>query len=935
MLMKLKHYLWILVALCSLAGAATACSDDDEVIVPEDTGMITPDEGAVDEVIFGATAESLCYRFNATKAWTAKTDAECWLKVDPTSGDAGDAEFTIRAAENTLDAERRASITIESGDARLVLKVVQNAGAKPAKQLTFVLKVEGVTAHGADLTIEPSDPEQPYIFGVAETAEIDALEGDQLIEALTKDVTMADLAKGVVKIPAQQIEAGSALRPATDYALVALGYDLRTVSSEVAVERFTTLKEEEGANKPEVLLEASYNEEIQKLIFTMKCLSHDAASATNIATEAVGLDALLGEGYTLENVLDPNFEVAHPLDERQLSQLNYEGLALKLGVDDGLEPDMEIACALCVWNHEGERVAKRVDATFRGAHKSKVDLRGDYDEVTKTVSFFMQCLSQDAVYAANLLVESDELDMNLDKGFTMGQIMNPENNNLVRVFTDEELAELNGEGSTFTIDRIVPGLSYSWVLEVKNQGGARSIKRVDVLAGGTTPNPDQGPEVEVTGRYDRERELALFDVVCTSKDASVGSTLIFKKQLLDEFIASIPLEELMRPAIGFAVKMSINDLEAFNGAGIEFFAGVADGFEPKDMISFVVYAKNSANQITIKRQDVLFEKERDVYTGAIEVDFVAEAGDGFGNDTDKSIFVDAHCTTRNAENAAILLTNTPLLDAMLKTGRTLDDILDENRESKNFEAWAYTWVMNMNTDNGTQLWISARPEMQYSLLFEVTNSDSRKVIRRDVETTAAKPVEPSGPSKVHEIDDKMFRTEIWDFEADKEWRFKGDKPIVIDMYATWCGPCKAMAPIMDRLSVDYDGRVNFYKLDVELARKATEKLFYEMNLNPDGSIPFFVFVNDRGEISTHIGTMSEASVRTTLEGLFTKKAVAEPAEMKFAAKQYEKQTYLPCKECGLAPQKLQLTAEPAKSVLADLRSVAPRVEGRRSFLLLN
>ena len=57
---------------------------------------------------------------------------------------------------------------------------------------------------------------------------------------------------------------------------------------------------------------------------------------------------------------------------------------------------------------------------------------------------------------------------------------------------------------------------------------------------------------------------------------------------------------------------------------------------------------------------------------------------------------------------------------------------------------------------------------------------------------------------------------MYDFETNPNaWKFEGDKPAVIDFYATWCGPCKMMSPILDEISKEYEGKINVYKVNVD------------------------------------------------------------------------------------------------------------------------
>ncbi|MDM9630098.1 thioredoxin [Robiginitalea aurantiaca] len=65
---------------------------------------------------------------------------------------------------------------------------------------------------------------------------------------------------------------------------------------------------------------------------------------------------------------------------------------------------------------------------------------------------------------------------------------------------------------------------------------------------------------------------------------------------------------------------------------------------------------------------------------------------------------------------------------------------------------------------------------------------------------------------------QKFKEEIFDYTTEKEWKYKGDKPAIIDFYADWCGPCKMVAPILEQLS-DENPDIIIYKVDTQVEQE--------------------------------------------------------------------------------------------------------------------
>lgn len=103
-----------------------------------------------------------------------------------------------------------------------------------------------------------------------------------------------------------------------------------------------------------------------------------------------------------------------------------------------------------------------------------------------------------------------------------------------------------------------------------------------------------------------------------------------------------------------------------------------------------------------------------------------------------------------------------------------------------------------------------------------------------------------------------FKDKIFNYEKEKEWRFKGELPVLIDFYADWCGPCKMVAPILEELSKKYDGRLTIYKVDTEVEQELASVFGIR-------SIPTFLFIPTDGDPMMQPGALPKSAFKQVIE----------------------------------------------------------------------
>jgi thioredoxin len=99
---------------------------------------------------------------------------------------------------------------------------------------------------------------------------------------------------------------------------------------------------------------------------------------------------------------------------------------------------------------------------------------------------------------------------------------------------------------------------------------------------------------------------------------------------------------------------------------------------------------------------------------------------------------------------------------------------------------------------------------------------------------------------------ETFTKKVFNYKENKEWKFEGNNPCIIDFYADWCGPCKMVAPVLEELAQDYKGKVDIYKVDTEDQQELAAIFGIQ-------SIPSILFVPKKGQPQMAMGAMPKDS----------------------------------------------------------------------------
>ena len=114
---------------------------------------------------------------------------------------------------------------------------------------------------------------------------------------------------------------------------------------------------------------------------------------------------------------------------------------------------------------------------------------------------------------------------------------------------------------------------------------------------------------------------------------------------------------------------------------------------------------------------------------------------------------------------------------------------------------------------------------------------------------------PASPPKTNStvngvvpMTNETFKKVVFNYDVNKEWKFEGNKPAIIDFYADWCPPCRQLSPLVEEIAKEYEGRIDVYKVDTDKEKTLAQALGIT-------NLPTLLFIPAKGKPQMTMGAL--------------------------------------------------------------------------------
>jgi thioredoxin len=103
------------------------------------------------------------------------------------------------------------------------------------------------------------------------------------------------------------------------------------------------------------------------------------------------------------------------------------------------------------------------------------------------------------------------------------------------------------------------------------------------------------------------------------------------------------------------------------------------------------------------------------------------------------------------------------------------------------------------------------------------------------------------------LDKESFKRKVFDWDANRDWKYEGSLPAIVDFYAEWCGPCKMIGPVLEELSRKHEGEMSVYKVDID--KEAELASIFGIT-----SVPTLLFIPKEGMPRMALGALPKPQI---------------------------------------------------------------------------
>jgi thioredoxin len=132
-----------------------------------------------------------------------------------------------------------------------------------------------------------------------------------------------------------------------------------------------------------------------------------------------------------------------------------------------------------------------------------------------------------------------------------------------------------------------------------------------------------------------------------------------------------------------------------------------------------------------------------------------------------------------------------------------------------------------------------------------SKTETTTPVNQNTTSTNKSSEEKSGGKPIH-LTTSEFKEKIFNYETNKDWKYTGSKPCIVDFYADWCKPCKMVAPILEDLASEYDDKIIIYKVNTDQEQELAGAFGIQ-------SIPSLLFIPSEGQPQMMTGALPKDS----------------------------------------------------------------------------